>query len=161
MIAGMIAIAFVAIFLAGCENDVTQKDIKDQKQNVADEQQKLEALQERQQVEDKIESQLTNLAKEIDQLKQQADDVTGDVEVELRGEIAKLKTKYEHAQERLKELRAASGDNWAQLKIKTEEAWEDVSGSVKEKVERWKERAETDASDTALDDDSSDPDSSN
>ena len=159
MFAAMLAIAFMAISVAGCENDVTQKDIKDQKQNVADEQQKLEALQERQQVEDKIESQLTNLDKEIDQLKQQANDVTGDVEVELRGEIAKLITKYEHAQERLKELRAASGDKWAQLKIKTEEAWEDVSGSVKEKVKQWKDRSATD-SDTADDDDSSEPGSS-
>jgi uncharacterized protein YyaL (SSP411 family) len=108
IVAAMLAIAFVAISFAGCENDVTPTDIENPKQNVTDEQGKLEALQERQQVEDKIELQLTKLNKEIDQLEQQADDVTGDVEVELRGEIAKLKTKYEHAQERLKELRAAN-----------------------------------------------------
>jgi len=164
-IAALLAIAFLAISFAGCENNVTEKDIEEQKQNVNNEQDKLEALKERQDVEDKIESKLTTLAKEVEQLKQQADDATGDEEVQLRGEIAKLQTKHEHAQDRLKELRAASGDKWAQLKIKTEEAWEDASDSVKEKVKQWKERSAKGKSDEASDEDTDDsqstePDSS-
>ena len=149
----MLAIIILSVCSAGCADKVSDEDIEEQKQTVTDEQDKLDALIEREEVENKIESKLTALEQEVGQLEEQAENVKGDEEVQLRGEIAKLKTKHKHAEDRLKELRAASGDQWAKLKIKTEAAWKDVSDSVKEKVKHWQERSAKDETGNVSDDD--------
>ena len=139
-----IFVIVIATLFAGCEQEVTQQDIDKQKEKVAEAQDKLDALKERQQVEDEMQSRLADIEAKIEKLRQQAEQATGDREVELNGEIAQLQTRYEQATDRLRELRAASGDKWAQLKIKTEEAWQDVSKSVEDKMNEWNDKKRDD-----------------
>lgn len=132
-----VALQAAIVVSAGCDSDVTQLDIEEQQQNVTDEQEKLGSLKERPQVEDQMDAQQNALIKEIQGLVTKANDAKGDREVVLRGEIAKLETKCEQAQDQLRELKAASGDQWAKLKIKADESWKDVSDSVRQKTKRW------------------------
>ena len=129
-----------AVAMAGCDTSVTDADIEGQIQKVEQEEAQLEAMKERQKYESEMKTKLAQLKEKVATLDEQADKATGDEQIELRGEIAKLKTKCEQMQDQLDELKAASGDVWAKTKIKAEETWQDVSMSVESKVTEWKSK---------------------
>lgn len=164
---GLVLAAFLVA--AGCDDSATRKDLKEQEEKIADLEKELEearkgdgseerinelestlaeerdkhaALQERLAYEDEVEQNLRELDKKIDRLQDQAADATGDREVMLRKEIAGLRTKQEQTERRLAELKAASGDSWANVKVELEDAWNDVSKSVDQTLEKAKSSAD-------------------
>lgn len=139
----MAALFGIAV-LAGCNDQVSQSDIDEQQEEVDQAQDKLDALKERQQIEDKLQSDLAGIQKKIDQLEARVDEVSDDREVEMRGKIAQLNTQHEQLEEHLRELRAASGDKWAQLRVNAEAAWHDLSDHVDEKMKEWRDDANSD-----------------
>ena len=140
------AATILAALLIGCDNHVTNQDIKDQEQAVAKEQQKLEALKKRQQVEEQMDSRLADMKKKINDLEEQAKKAEGEQEVRLQGEIAELKTQYDQAEEQMRQLRAASGDKWAQVQLQTDKAWNDLSDSINKKLKEWNKKDGDDSS---------------
>lgn len=105
---------------------------------------KLSALEERQQVEDEMEKNLEDMAAKIDSLEEQAENATGDREIELNKRIAELETKHDQLQEKLEELRAASGDAWATVKQETEQLWNEASTEAEDAIESFSEDEATD-----------------
>jgi phage shock protein A len=84
-----------------------------------------------------METEMVALDKTIDNLEERADKAEGERQVELRKEIAGLRTKYEQMERKLDELKAASGDTWASAKLSAEEAWNDLTSSVKKTSDNW------------------------
>lgn len=139
---GMTGVIAVALML-GCEDQVTQRDLDQQekaiekaKENVVEEEQQLTALKERQVHEAKMEAELAALDTSIKTLEEKADKAEGDLQVELKKEIAGLRTKYDQMKRQLDELKAASGDAWASAKIAVEDSWKDLKSSVQEAIDK-------------------------
>ena len=124
----------------GCDMSITDSDVESQVEKIEQEEEKLAAMKERQKFETDMESKLAALKTKINAFKEQAESAVGDKQVELNGEIAKLKTKCDQMRANLDELKAASGDVWAKAKLEAEETWTDVHKTVESKVEEWQKK---------------------
>ncbi|MEM9941242.1 MAG: hypothetical protein AAF939_06595 [Planctomycetota bacterium] len=131
-------VMFLVCSFAGCQYEVSDADIDKQVETIEQEEEKLAAMKERQKFESDMEAKLDELRNQIKNLNKKAESADGEKEVQLRGEVAELKTRCEQMQTQLDELKAASGDMWAQSKIKAEAAWNDLSESVESKISQWK-----------------------
>jgi exonuclease VII large subunit len=128
--------------VVGCDSQISNADINNQKAKIERETDKLAAMKERRRYESEMEAKLEKLQSQINGMKEEAASAKGEAEVKLRGEIAELETRFEQVKESLDELKIASGDLWAKAKIKAEKAWGELSKSSKEKVADWKARFE-------------------
>ncbi|QEG24964.1 sll1863 family stress response protein [Mariniblastus fucicola] len=135
----------------GCDTEISDADVESQVQKIEKEEAKLAAMKERQTFESEMESKVEALEQKVAALKEQRENVSGDEEVELNGEIARLETQVEQMREQLDELKAASGDLWAETKIKAEESWDDVSESIDSQMKRWKQNRDEPTDDAAND----------
>lgn len=79
----------------------------------------------------KWEKQLRQWGKKLDRLAAKADKAGAAEEAQLRKNIDDLKAKYQTAQGRLEELRAAGHENWATFKVGVERAWNELSLAFK------------------------------
>jgi predicted nuclease with TOPRIM domain len=75
---------------------------------------------------EKMEAQLNELAAKLEELKGKAAKATADARAEMAKQIEALKPKLEAAQQKLKELQAASGPAWDKLKEGAEKAMADL-----------------------------------
>jgi predicted nucleic acid-binding Zn-ribbon protein len=75
---------------------------------------------------EKMEAQLKELTAKLEELKDQAAKATADVGAEMTKQMEALKPKLETAQQKLKELQAASGPAWDRLKEGSEKAMADL-----------------------------------
>ncbi len=91
-----------------------------------------------QEYQEKMEAQLKELAARLEELKGKAAQATADAKAEMTKQIEALKPKLEAAQQKLKELQAASGPAWDKLKEGSEKAMADLKKtweSVKSKFQ--------------------------
>ena len=91
-----------------------------------------------QEYQDKMEAQLKELTAKLEELKGKAAQATTDVGAEMTKQMEALKPKLEAAQQKLKELQAASGPAWDRLKEASEKAMADLKKtweSVKSKFQ--------------------------
>jgi peptidoglycan hydrolase CwlO-like protein len=104
---------------------VTAEDVKQQTQeawNAA----KDYTLQEKEEYQKRIESQLADLSKKIDELKEKAKIAKDDVAVKLQAQIEALKKQQQVADEKLNELRSSTSKAWDQVKTGADKALEDL-----------------------------------
>lgn len=119
-----------------------EEKITDLEAKLQEERDQLAAMQDRYKFENQMVNNLEEMDANIDTLEEQADEATGDREVELRKRIAALKTRREQLRDKLTDLRAASGNEWATLKNETEEAWNEASTSVKDAMQDVKQNVD-------------------
>jgi len=105
-------------------------EIRDTKEELKDEKQKLVALEERRAVESGMQRQLDEMDRKIDMLEARAAKAEGETKVQLEKQVAEFKTRHEMLQKNLDELKAASGDTWSNLKLSFEKAWNDATTQV-------------------------------
>lgn len=75
---------------------------------------------------------------EIDALNAKAELAVGDVKVKYREEIESLRVKERAAIEKIKELKATSGDAWDAVKETAEHVWHDLRTGLASVVSKFK-----------------------
>jgi predicted RNase H-like nuclease (RuvC/YqgF family) len=106
------------------------EEIRDTKKELNEEKQQLVALEERRATEDAMQKQLDEMDRKIDTLEARAAKAEGETKVELEKQVAEFKARHEMMQKNLDELKAASGDTWANVKLSFEKAWNDATTQV-------------------------------
>ena len=86
----------------------------------------------------KMEAQLQEWGAKIDELTVKAEHATADAKAKYHEQIQILQTKREAAQNRLNELKNASGGAWEDLKSGMENAWNDMKQAVEDAVAKFK-----------------------
>ena len=79
----------------------------------------------------KLQAQLDKWSAEIDRLKAMAEGASADAHIRYHKEIEDLRQQKNAADNKLSELRRASGDAWKDMKSGLDEAWESLANSVK------------------------------
>jgi hypothetical protein len=79
----------------------------------------------------KMEEQLKHWGAQLDHLVAKVEKAGADVNSERRKRVDALKTKYQAAQAKLSELKAAGGEKWDTLKTGVETAWSDLEAAFK------------------------------
>ena len=86
----------------------------------------------------KLEAQLKEWDKQLDQLMATAKKAGTDVRVKVEDELAGLKKKRATAQKKLDELRDRGENAWEDLKDGVEKAWDDISDALGKVAARFK-----------------------
>jgi len=79
----------------------------------------------------KLEAQLKQWGAKLDHLVAKAEKAGAEVKIERAKLIDDLKTKYQAAQTKLAELKAAGGEKWEVLKTGVESAWSELEACFK------------------------------
>jgi len=79
----------------------------------------------------KLETQLKNWGARLDQIVAKAEKAGSTVNVERRQCVDDLKAKYQVAQSKLGELKAAGSEKWETLKTGLDAAWGDLEAAFK------------------------------
>ena len=78
-----------------------------------------------------METQLKHWGARLDQIVAQAEKAGADVKVERRKCVDDLKAKYQAAQSKFSEFKAAGGEKWDIFKTGVETAWSDLEAAFK------------------------------
>lgn len=84
----------------------------------------------RQQLVEKLKTQLDEVNASIDKLEARYDAASSDVEDEVRKRLAEAKAQREKAEKQLQEIRDAGDDAWEVLKDEAEHTWKALKNSV-------------------------------
>jgi thiamine monophosphate kinase len=79
----------------------------------------------------KLEAQLKQWGARLDQVVAKAEKVGMEVNAEKRKRLDELKAKYQAAQSKLGEFKAAGGEKWETFKTGVETAWSDLEAAFK------------------------------
>ena len=79
----------------------------------------------------KMEAELRQWGAKLDELVAKAEKAGAEVKIDQRRRIDDLKAKYQVAQSKLCELKAAGSEKWATLKTGVESAWKDLEAAFK------------------------------
>jgi hypothetical protein len=79
----------------------------------------------------KMEAELRQWGAKLDGLVAKAEKAGAAVKIDQRKRIDDLKAKYQVAQSKLCELKAAGSEKWATLKTGVESAWKDLEAAFK------------------------------
>jgi hypothetical protein len=75
---------------------------------------------------EKIEAQIKEWTAKLQEYKAKADKASADVKVQMYQQLDHLRTQKEAAQQKLNEIKAASGDSWEALKAGSEKVLEEM-----------------------------------
>lgn len=87
---------------------------------------------------EKMNAQLGEWQSKIDQLKARADKAKAEQKLKYYEEIESLRTKQQHAYEKLDELKLASESTWEELKTGVDLAWHDLHGAFERARKKFK-----------------------
>jgi len=90
----------------------------------------------------KLEAQLKEWSRKIDQLKSAAEKVAADARVTYHQQIDALRGKQEAAQKKLQELRESGEGAWESLKAGIDRAWDELKQGVEGALSRFKGEAD-------------------
>ncbi|MGB8297814.1 MAG: coiled coil domain-containing protein [Polyangia bacterium] len=79
----------------------------------------------------KMEEQLKHWGAKLDHLVAKVEKAGSDVNSERRKRVDDLKAKYQAAQAKLSEVKAAGGEKWATLKGGVESAWSELEAAFR------------------------------
>ena len=79
----------------------------------------------------KMEAQLSRWGAKLDGLVAKAEKAGTEMKIDQRKRLDDLKAKYQIAQSKLGELKAAGNEKWATLKTGVENAWKDLEAAFK------------------------------
>lgn len=91
---------------------------------------------------EKLEAQLKEWSRKIDQLKSAAEKLAADAQVTYHQQIDALRGKQEVAQKKLQELREAGEGAWESLKAGIDRAWDELKHGVEGALSRFKGEAD-------------------
>ena len=98
------------------------------------------AAQKKAEYQKKVESQLDEFTRGIDELKMKAEKSGAKAKAELNKEIAALEQQKEVVSKKLSELKSSSAEAWEDLKARTDSAMTELKKSYDRAVSRFKER---------------------
>jgi iron-sulfur cluster repair protein YtfE (RIC family) len=81
---------------------------------------------------EKYEAQIREWSAKLQEYKAKADKASADAKIQMHQQIDHLQAKKEAAQQKLKEIKAASGDSWEALKAGSERALEEMKKTWEE-----------------------------
>jgi hypothetical protein len=79
----------------------------------------------------KMEAELRQWGAKLDELVAKVEKAGADVKIEQRKRLDDLKAKYQVAQAKVCEVKAAGSEKWATLKTGVESAWKDLEAAFK------------------------------
>ena len=91
---------------------------------------------------EKLEAQLKEWSRKIDQLKSVAGKLAADARVTYHAQIEALRGKQEAAQKKLQELKESGEGAWESLKVSIDRAWDDLKRGVEGALSRFKGEAD-------------------
>jgi len=86
----------------------------------------------RQAYQQKMEAQLARWRADILTLEAQLNEAQTSEKIALQEQLAALKTKMQHAAERLEKLKEATGDAWAEIQTDIDDIWQELSQAVEQ-----------------------------
>lgn len=86
----------------------------------------------------KMSAQLKEWGAQINLLEAKMENVGADMRVERAKELHELRAKQHAASEKMKELGAASGEAWEQVKVTADKIWDDLKVGVTEAHSKFK-----------------------
>lgn len=84
----------------------------------------------RQAYQQKMEAQLARWRADILTLEAELNEAQTSEKIALQEQLATLKTKMQHAAERLDNLKESTGDAWAEIQTDIDDIWEELSQAV-------------------------------
>lgn len=94
-------------------------------------------MSERELYEKKLQAKIEEWKAEAAKLRAKAEGASADAQLEWKREVDEIEDEIGRAEERLAELRDASGDAWASVKKGAEDAWASVAKGFERAVERF------------------------
>ena len=91
---------------------------------------------------EKLEAQLKEWSRKIDQLKNAAEKLAADAQVTYHHQIDALRGKQEGAQKKLQELKEGGEEAWESLKAGIDRAWDELKQGVEGALTRFKGEAD-------------------
>jgi len=91
---------------------------------------------------EKLEAQLKEWSRKIDQLKNAAEKLAADAQVTYHRQIDALRGKQEAAQKKLQELKESGEGAWESLKAGIDRAWDELKQGVEGALSRFKGEAD-------------------
>lgn len=86
----------------------------------------------------KMSAQLKEWGAQINLLEAKMENVGADIKVKRAEELHELRAKQHAASEKMKELGAASGEAWEQVKVTADKIWDDLKVGVTEAHSKFK-----------------------
>ncbi len=96
------------------------------------------ADQEKQDYIKQIENTLDDVAKKINELKDKAQNATGDASAKIESTVATLKTQQEAAGKKLQEVRSSTGAAWGEMKTGMSKAADDLRKAYEDAAKHFK-----------------------
>ena len=96
-------------------------------------------MSERALYEKKLQAKIDEWKAEAAKLRAKAEGASADAQLEWKREVDEIEREIERAEDRLSELRDASGDAWASVKEGAEDAWSSISKGFERAAERFRD----------------------
>ncbi len=125
LMAFMVFAGFQASVRAEEPAKVTSEDVKKQAEQTWSTAKEY-TLQEKQEYQKRIESQLADLSQRIDELKEKAKTAKQDAVVKLQAQMEALKKQKEVAEQKLSELRSSTSNAWGEVKDGVDKAMDNL-----------------------------------
>jgi hypothetical protein len=106
---------------AAFADDVSAEQVKKQAEETLDTAKKF-TMQQKEEFQKKMEAELKDLSKLLDEYKQKAEAKKGEALTALQGKMEELKVRQKDAEERVNELKSSTSRAWDETKDKTEQA---------------------------------------
>ncbi|MFZ5449509.1 MAG: coiled coil domain-containing protein [Thermodesulfobacteriota bacterium] len=87
---------------------------------------------------EKIEAQIKEWTARVQEYKAKADKASADIKIQMYQQIDRLRAQKEAAQQKLDEIKAASGDSWETLKAGSEKALDEVRKTWETLISKFK-----------------------
>ncbi len=87
----------------------------------------------------KLDAQLREWSARIDELKVKSDKTKADIKIKYASLFETLDEKKEFAQNKIKELKEASGPAWEEVKRGAEKAWQELKTSIDNAITKFRE----------------------
>lgn len=127
-----VSLALVSFLFIACSERASEENIKAANGAYADLQ------KEKQEFENTMETKVANLNRELAVLKGKAEKATGKAKEEWQDQVDQLDKDLTVAQDKLKEVKNATAENWKEVKADVEVTFDDLGKSFTLAAERFK-----------------------
>ncbi len=87
---------------------------------------------------EKAKARLDQWNAEIEKLKAKADEAEADAKVGYQKQIEEIRAQRDEAEKKMKEMQAASGDAWHEMKAGLDKAWDDLGKAFQNAMARFR-----------------------
>ncbi|MBN2011021.1 hypothetical protein JW960_16860 [candidate division KSB1 bacterium] len=128
----VVSFTLISFLIIACNKQASEKNKKAVNEAYTD-------LQtEKQDFEKEMDKKVVTLNRELGEMKSKAGTATGKTKVELQAQVDELEKNLNVAQDKLKNVKNASAQNWKEMKSDVETAFDDLGKSFAQAMERFK-----------------------